>query len=113
MSKSRKRPQDRKPKAAVVEAAASDFAYTFVHDGAEYALPHPSKGSANIATGIVRAAILRPTDQMAQMALGFAMLEACDTDGDAVEALYAKPIGESTALIQAWMASAGDSVPQL
>jgi len=105
MPPTRKTPQDHKAK-------ASD-GFTFDHDGKTYTLPAPSQALANLDGRALRDAVLG--GQMGEIALGFRCLEAVGADQAAIDAVYAKPVTETAALIASWMQSAdlsGATLPQ-
>lgn len=94
-------PQDRKPKAG---------GHKFTVQGKTYTLPAISEESASAIPGeITYAAIMRPEDEMAQMRLGLATLEAAKPSEAALTALKSLPTGEMLEVIGAWMGESSGS----
>lgn len=102
-----RKPQDHKPK------TSKSSGFTFEHDGATYSLPAPSQALANLDGRALRDALLNGT--MGEIALAFRCLEAVDADPAAIDAIYAKPVTETTDIIVRWFRSAdmsGATLPQ-
>lgn len=92
---SAKKPQDRK-------AAVKKFEFTVGEQTFE--LPSASSAAPNIPTRLVRNALLDKGGE-AELALGFAMLDNCGADPEAVNAIYDMPMGEAGVVLSDWMQS--------
>lgn len=104
-----KKPQDRKPK-----ATKEPQGFTFEHDGKTYTLPDASAYAIAVPGWVSADAILEPDNEIAQLRLGLAMLNAIDGHDDAKAALRAMTSGEMFGILGDWM-TYGDgevSVPQ-
>jgi len=96
-----KTPQDRKP---------SDGGYRFMVAGKSHTLPPISEDAANKIPGeITYAAIMSPDDDMAQMRLAFATLEAAKPKPAALAALKSLPTKEMLEVVGAWMGESSGS----
>lgn len=99
-----RQPQDHKPKVT---------GFTFDHDGKTYSLPAPSQALANLDGRALRDALL--DGQMGEVALAFRCLEAVGAEPEAIDAIYAKPVAETTDVVVRWLRSAdmsGATLPQ-
>jgi len=98
----KKAPADHKPKG-----------FTFDHDGRTYTLPAPSQALANLDGRALRDALLG--GQMGEIQLAFRCLEAVGADQATIDAIYAKPVAETTDVVVRWLRSAdmsGATLPQ-
>ena len=107
-------PQDHKP----AEDAPYDFTFTApgVDDKGEpvtktYHLADPSEAATRIPGRYVRAVMLNPKDEVAQTALGFALLDASDTDPAVIDVLMDLPISKVTDVMAEWMSDKGPLPP--
>ena len=97
-----RKPQDRKPKA--------DAPFSFTAGGKKHTLPRPTEDqAASIPFGITRAAVMSPDDEMAQMRLGFAMLDVVDAKPEALAALDSLPTSEAVEIFGEWMGESSGS----
>lgn len=97
-----KTPQDRKPKA--------DGSHKFTVKGKTYTLPAISENSAETIPGeITYAAVMEPENQMMQLRLAFASLEAAKPSEAAMKALKSLPTSEMLEIVGAWMGGSSDS----
>jgi len=90
-------PQDNKPKA--------DTAFTFKGaDGKTYKLPAPNENAAELVPGeITHDAIMSPDNEMAQLRLGFATLDACKPTPAAMKALRSLSTKAMIEVLGEWM----------
>ena len=105
-----KQPQDRKKKAT--EATEPEF--TFDHDGKTYALPTADKYAGNVPGGITADALLEPDNEVVQLRLGLAMLNAVEGHDEARAVMRSMSSQDMFTVLGEWM-SFGDgelSVPQ-
>ena len=99
-------PQDRKPR------KGAPFAFTG-KDGKRHTLPLASKGAEKVEGRLLRNAALG--DDGGDLALQFALLEACGATPAAINALYDLPAAKMVTLLQEWMSHGdgdGATVPQ-
>lgn len=104
-TRTRRTPQDRKPK-------SKDFSFTY--GGKTYTLPPASVGAAKVKGRILRDAAMDESPMM-QLRLGIAMLEACGAQQDSIDAMYDMGADEMSQTLQNWMnsrADGGATVPQ-
>lgn len=96
-----KTPQDRKTKVT---------SFKFIVDGKAYTLPAVDEETAQkVPGGIVADAVMRPDDTTAQMALGFAMVEACGLSAEARGALRSLPLQRMLEVMERWMGESSGS----
>lgn len=96
-----KTPQDRKPK---------DAGYRFTVAGKTHTLPSVGEDSlSSIPGSITYDAVMRPEDQMAQMRLALATLEAAKPSKAAMEALRSLPTDQMLEHVGAWMGESSGS----
>ena len=102
-----KTPQDRK---------TADDLYRFTVKGKSYTLPSAEAAAPKVDGGVSMDAILNPDDDMAQLRLGLAMLNASGVEPEALAALRSLPTDEMLTAVGEWMAhkpkgqaSAGES----
>jgi hypothetical protein len=89
-------PQDHKPKA--------DAPFTFRADGKTYKLPKVSEEAAMSVPGdVTYDVVMKPGDEMAQMRLAFATLEACKPSAEALTALKSLPTQRMLEVVGEWM----------
>ena len=88
-----KKPQDRKPK--------KDTWFIFDAAGEVFTLPPATDGLAGISGRVMRDAMMSGDE--GEVRLGFALLEACGAEPEAIEALYDKPALEMVKVLAAWM----------
>lgn len=94
-------PQDHKPKAG---------GHKFTVGGKSYTLPALSESAASAIPGaITYAAIMEPDNDMAQMRLAFATLEAVKPSDAAMKALKSLPTTEMLEVVGAWMGESSGS----
>lgn len=94
-------PQDRKKK---------DGGYRFTVAGKSYTLPQVDEEAAESLPGdVTYAAIMRPDDDMAQLRLAFATLEAAKPTDAAMKALKSLSTKEMLEVVAAWMGESGGS----
>lgn len=97
-----KTPQDRQPK--------SDGSHKFTVKGKTYTLPAIDENAANNIPGeITYAAVMNPNDQMAEMRLAFATLEAVKPTEAAMTALKSLPTKEMLEVVGDWMGGSSGS----
>lgn len=97
---SEKTPADRKPKDG----------FKFTVKGKTYTLPQPNEESMSaIPGGITYAAVMDPDDQMAQMRLAFATLEAAKPTPAALAALKSLGTDEMLTVVGNWMGESSGS----
>ena len=95
-------PQDRKLKA--------DAGHKFTVKGKSYTLPAMGEDAASDIPGeITYAAIMNPDDQMVQMRLAFATLEAANPSAAALAALKSLPTSKMLEVVGAWMGESSGS----
>lgn len=96
-----KTPQDRQTKAG---------GYKFTVTGKSYTLPLIDENAAsNIPGEITYAAVMSPDDDMVQMRLAFATLEAAKPTPAALAALKSLPTKEMLEVVGAWMGESSGS----
>ena len=96
-----KTPQDRQSKNA---------GYAFTAKGKKYTLPHVGEDAAsNIPGEITYAAVMEPDNDMVQMRLAFATLEAAKPTPAALAALKSLPTKEMLEVVGAWMGESSGS----
>lgn len=96
-----KTPQDRKTK---------DAGYQFTVKGKTYTLPKPDESAMSAIPGaITYAAVMSPDDQMAQMRLAFATLDAAKPTQAAKDALLSLGTDEMLEHVGAWMGESSGS----
>lgn len=84
--------------------------YQFVAAGKTYTLPALSEEAAESLPGeVTYAAIMRPDDDMAQLRLALATLEAAKPTDAAMKALRSLSTKEMLEVVAAWMGKAGSS----
>lgn len=88
---------------------AKDAPFTFTVKGKSYTLPNPHEHADQVPGGITMDAIMRPDDEMTQLRLGFAMLEAAKPDAKAIEALRSLPTSEMLEVFGRWMGESSGS----
>jgi hypothetical protein len=94
-------PQDRK---------AKDGGHKFTVKGKSYTLPALGEDAASTIPGeITYAAIMEPTNDMVQMRLAFATLEAAKPTPAALAALKSLPTKEMLEVVGAWMGESSGS----
>lgn len=97
-----KTPQDRKPKA--------EAGHKFTVKGKTYTLPAMSESGAETIPGeVTYAAVMEPENQMAQVRLAFASLEAAKPSEAALKALKSLPTSEMMTVVSEWMGESGGS----
>lgn len=106
-----KQPADRKPKA--------DAPFTFKAPGEDksgkvitktYTLPKVTEEqAAKIPGGITLDAIMKPDDQMAQLRLSLAQLDACEAKPETIAALRSLPTDEMMTVIGEWLGESSGS----
>jgi hypothetical protein len=89
-----KTPQDRK---------TADDLYRFTVQGKSFTLPSPESAAPKVGGGVTMDAILAPDDEMAQLRLGLAMLNASGADPEALAALRSMPAEEMLTTVGEWM----------
>lgn len=98
-----KTPQDRRPKAKAVAAeAGAEAKFTFEHEGETYELPTGADAAGQVSGKLIRDAIMND-DDVSEMRLAFATLEAANPDEAALGALYEKPYIEMMTILGDWM----------
>lgn len=96
-----KTPQDRQP---------GDGGHKFTVKGKTYTLPPISEESASAIPGAVTyAAVMRPDDEMAQLRLAFATLEAVKPSAAALTALQSLSTKEMLEVVGGWMGESSGS----
>lgn len=96
-----KTPADRKPK---------DGGHQFTVKGKTFTLPQPTEDAMSaIPGGITYAAVMNPDDQMAQMRLAFATLEAAKPTPAAMAALQSLGTDKMLEVVAAWMGESSGS----
>lgn len=96
-----KTPQDRKPAAG---------GYKFTVKGKSYTLPFISEGAAEEIPGeVTYAAVMDPSNDMVQMRLAFATLEAVKPTPAAMTALKSLPTKAMLEVVGAWMGESSGS----
>lgn len=96
-----KTPQDRKPK---------DGGHKFTAKGKTYTLPAVDEGAASSIPGeVTYAAIMEPDNDMAQMRLAFATLEAVKPSPAAMAALKSLPTKDMLTVVGEWMGESSGS----
>ncbi|NUR79984.1 MAG: hypothetical protein HOQ21_06010 [Dermatophilaceae bacterium] len=96
-----KTPQDRK---------AKDGGHRFTVGGKTYTLPAISEdAAAQIPGGYMYDAAMKPDDDMAQLRLAFATLEAAKPSPAALTALKSLPAPQMLEVIGAWMGESSGS----
>ena len=96
------------------KAKATPFVFKDA-EGVEHKLPPASEGAETVPGQLTRDAIMSPDDEMAQLRLGFALLDASGADPAAIAAVYAKNTTAMIELLGKWMEygdSDGATVPQ-
>lgn len=83
--------------------------FTFAAAGKTYTLPSATEHADQVPGGITMDAILRPDDEMAQIRLGFAMLEAAKPTPKAMEALRSLPTKDMLEVFGRWMGESSGS----
>lgn len=97
-------PQDRKK-----PAAAARFTFTG-KDGKPYVLPEVDEAAAaNLPGEITYDAVMHPEDEMAQMRLAFASLEACKPPAKSMAALKALGTNEMLEVVGRWLGESSGS----
>ena len=97
-----KTPQDRKPKA--------DGSHKFTVAGRSYTLPAMSATGAELVPGeVTYAAVMEPDNEMAQMRLAFASLEAAGPSAAALKALKSLPTAKMLEVVGEWMGESSGS----
>jgi hypothetical protein len=99
-----KKPQDHKPKAVPDESER----FRFDWKGESYELPPPDEAMPRISGRLLRDAFLDAEE--GQMRLGFSMLENCDADPAALDALYDMPANDMLELVTEWMQTRRDEL---
>lgn len=96
-----KTPQDRKP---------ADGSHRFTVKGKSFTLPPVSEGTASEIPGSVTyAAIMEPENEMLQLRLAFATLEAVKPSPAALAALKSLSTKEMLEVVGAWMGGSSGS----
>ena len=75
--------------------------FGFNHDGKRYTLPPASKALGKVPGRALRDAVVDGGE--AEVRLGFLCLEAVGAKPEALDALYAKPVGEMSDIVGRWM----------
>ena len=106
-----KQPADRKPKA--------DAPFTFKAPGEDkngkpitktYTLPKVTEeNAAKIPGGVTLDAIMKPDDQMAQLRLSLAQLDACEVPDATMKALRSLPTDQMMETIGEWLGESSGS----
>lgn len=97
-----KQPQDHKP--------AKDAGYSFTVKGRRYTLPPMTEEQAMEVPGEVTVgAVMNPDDDIAQLRLGFANLEASGATDAAKKALRSLKTGEMLEHLGAWLGGSSGS----
>ena len=97
-----KTPGDRKPKA--------EAGHRFTVKGKTYTLPPISENAAESLPGeITYAVIMEPDNEMAQLRLAFASLEAAKPSEAALKALKSLPTSEMIEVVGEWMGGSSAS----
>lgn len=91
---SEKTPQDHK---------AKDGLFTFTHKGKKHELPPVADAAPKVSGGITMDAIMQPDDEMAQLRLGLAMLQASDVPDETMSALRSMSTPDMLETLGAWM----------
>lgn len=96
-----KAPQDHK---------AKDEGYSFTVGAKTYKLPNLSETAADAIPGeVTYAAVMEPDNDMAQLRLAFASLEAAKPSEAAMKALKSLPTTRMLEVVGEWMGKAGGS----
>ncbi|GAA5143327.1 hypothetical protein GCM10023340_08530 [Nocardioides marinquilinus] len=77
--------------------------YSFTEDGQTYHLPAINEGVADVPGRYTIDAVLHPENEMAQTALGFAMLKTADIPPDVRAVLENLPTGRLLTIVREWM----------
>jgi hypothetical protein len=89
---------------------AKDEGFTFTVGTKTYKLPELNESAAdNIPGDITYAAVMEPENDMAQLRLAFASLEAAKPSDAAMKALRSLPTTQMLTVVGDWMGKAGGS----
>lgn len=98
------------PEKTPADHKAKNAGHKFTVGGKTYTLPFVNEDAAsNIPGKITYAAVMTPDDDMAQMRLALATLEAAKPTPAALDALQSLPTKEMLEVVGAWMGESSGS----
>src|SRR5690606_4419408 len=98
-----KTPQDRRPKAKAVAAeAGAEAKFTFEHEGKTYELATGADAAGQVSGKLISDAIMND-DDVSEMCLAFATLEADNPDEAVLGAVFEQPYIEMMTILGDWM----------
>lgn len=99
-----KKPQDR------LKKAEKPTGYSFTENDVTYTLPPMAENAFDVPGRYTKAAVMRPDDETAQMALAFALLDAADIPAETRAVVEDMPTKRMLEVLGEWMGeSAGSS----
>lgn len=91
---------------SVQRAAGQGTGFVFHHKGKQYTLPSAKESVTRIPAGVLIDAVM-DGDEMAELRLGLATLEASGASKAVIDALREKPFAEFGQILSRWMQSNG------